>query len=93
MRFFMKKRVDIETRGGKIWYWYHFQYMTIAKNKIKNKSNLKSQEPLFEPLNVFNGEMETNPPTTLTMKLLLKKKKKPLKTACKLKRAITSITI
>ena len=50
--------------------------MTIAKNKIKNKSNLKSQEPLFELLNVFNGEMETNPPTTLTMKLLLKKKKK-----------------
>ena len=49
--------------------------MTIAKNKIKNKSNLKSQEPLFELLNVFNGEMETNPPTTLTMKLLLKKKK------------------
>ena len=52
--------------------------MTIAKNKIKNKSNLKSQEPLFELLNVFNGEMETNPPTTLTMKLLLKKKKKNL---------------
>ena len=49
--------------------------MTIAKNKIKNKSNLKSQEPLFELLNVFNGEMETNPPTTLTMKLLLKNKK------------------
>ena len=48
--------------------------MTIAKNKIKNKSNLKSQEPLFELLNVFNGEMETNTPTTLTMKLLLKKK-------------------
>ena len=49
--------------------------MTIAKNKIKNKSNLKSQEPLFELLNVFNGEMETNPPITLIMKLLLKKKK------------------
>ena len=66
--------------------------MTIAKNKIKNKSNLKSQEPLFELLNVFNGEMETNPPTTLTMKLLLKNKK-TFKTACKLKRAITSIPI
>ena len=61
--------------------------MTIAKNKIKNKSNLKSQEPLFELLNVFNGEMETNPPTTLTMKLLLKKKKKTFKNSLQIEKS------